>query len=36
MQTSEKEEKFDKFDILWYFGYILSYKHWIEIFLKPF
>ena len=36
MQSSIQEEKFDNFDIFWYFGYILSYKYRIAVILKPF
>ena len=36
MQPSTKEEKFDSFDTFWFFDYILSYKYWIEMILKPF
>ena len=36
MQASIKEEKFDRFDTCWYFGYILSNKYWTEVIFKPF
>ena len=36
MQSSSKEEKFDSFDNFWYFGYILSFKYWIEMILESF